>query len=170
MVQAAEHAIEWVMVRVNVAMLIGALWCEPGEEIPLPIDRAKQLKERKVAGPDGKPISTVDYNKNDIEISPMPQPKRAAGRERKSKKTGEGGNGSNDNGGGKTTDDDDPPGTGERSLDDLFSGKTLKLLQGEFSTLGELRKAVADGFDLTSISGIGDGTAESIRGQLDAEQ
>lgn len=158
MTKTTENAIEWVRVKFLAAMLYLSAWREPGDVVPIPLDRAKHLKEQKR---DGKPI--VEFI-GEPQFSPLPIEKQPRNRERTTGSPGDddppGSNETGNNFGG----DDNPPTDGANDLDELgLPPKTIDLLvAGGIATVADLRQKVADGFDLQSIEKIGKATADSI--------
>lgn len=154
--------VAWVVAVVSTPFLCGRKWLNKGDEIALPVERAKKLKA----------LAMVDYDKRDVvtdEPMPVETIRKISHAEKLARQRGQVDDTEN-------TDDDGTGGTITATTDDdgqTFDGlgivgKSAELLVAAgITTPAELRARIAGGLDLVSLDGIGKATAASILAALD---
>lgn len=143
---------EYVVVRLLVACLVGVRYCLAGDEIPLDHTRAKQLEARQhceiIDGPFGGPAPQLPA----ADALPPPEPER--------QQPSAGGKGQQGT----------PSAT---PLDEVgIVGKTADLLNAAdppLDTVEKIRAYLSDGHKLEDLDGIGGVTAKSIQAAVGIE-
>jgi len=150
--------IPWVWAIVLVPFLFGRKWRNKGDEIAVPLERAKKLKAAK----------TIDFDKRQAitdEPFPVEDDRKISHAEKLKRQRGQVEQ--------QTTPDPDDDGTGgtittveddDQTFDDLgIVGKSAELLiAAGIETPAALRARLADGLDLVTLDGIGKATAATI--------